>query len=315
MRFQPDPKKVRPGAAVKSAMAPGWKFDKILPEITRRTVRYIHAQAATEKPFFLYYSMTSPHGPIAPSKQFVGKSGIAPIVDFLMQTDWSVGQVLKAIDDAGIRDNTIVIFAGDNGPVTISDRDQINKAGIKRSGPYRGEKGDIWEGGHREPFIVRWPGHVQAGSASDQLVCLNDLFATCADIVGAQLPENAAEDSISFLPALDAKSQGSLRSSLVNHSGRGEFAYREKNWKLVFKFPEGESASSREKSTAVELYDLQDDIAEKHDLASQHPELVRQLTAKLQATIDDGRSRLGRAKPTTGKCALMRFRPSAGRRH
>ena len=145
--------------------------------------------------------MTSPHGPIAPSKQFAGKSGVAPIVDFLMETDWSAGQVLQAIEDAGIRDNTIVIFTGDNGPVTNTGQDELIKAGIKRSGPYRGEKGDIWEGGHREPFIVRWPGHVQAGSTNDSLVCLNDLFATCADIVGDKLPDNAAEDSFSFLPA------------------------------------------------------------------------------------------------------------------
>lgn len=292
MRY--DPKGATGGAVSGSAMVPGWKFDKILPEITRRAVRYIHAQAATQRPFFFYFSMTSPHAPVAPSKQFAGKSGVAPIVDFLMETDWSAGQVLKAIDDAGIRDNTIVIFAGDNGHASATGWDNLLKAGINPSGPYRGSKGDIWEGGHRVPFIVRWPGRVASGSSSEQLVCLNDVFATCAELVRGKLPDNAAEDSFSFLPAaLGTKSKSVVRGSIVNHSVHGEFAYRENGWKLAFKMSGKDNESSRDKPAIVELYNLRDDIAEERDLASGHPEIVRQLTAKLQAVVDRGRSTPG----------------------
>jgi arylsulfatase A len=301
MQYAPNKKNANGGGLAGSPMAPGWKFDKILPEITRRAVGYIHAEAKTEKPFFLYFAMTTPHVPIAPSKQFAGKSGVAPIVDYLMETDWSAGEVLKAIDDAGIRDNTIVIFTGDNGHAPGSEGDSVIKAGIRRNGPYRGSKGDVWEGGHREPLIVRWPGHVRADSTSGQLVCLNDLYATCAEIVGAKLPDNAAEDSFSFLPAaLATESKGDVRTSLVNHSGQGEFAFREKDWKLVFRSPDGKGKSSDDKTPVVELYDLRD-IAEKNNVASQHPEIVQKLTAKLQATIDNGRSRPGNAQSNDRK--------------
>ncbi|MEO1981218.1 MAG: sulfatase-like hydrolase/transferase, partial [Fuerstiella sp.] len=179
-----------------SPMAPDWKFDDILPELTRRAVKHVHDRAQQDEPFFLYFSMTSPHEPVVPSPDFRGKSGIAPIADFLMETDWSAGQVIKAIDKAGIADNTIVIFTGDNGHSHYTGWNELVQAGHMPSGPYRGHKGDVWEGGHRVPLVVRWPNHVAAGSSSDQMVCLTDIFATCARMVGADLPTHGAEDSI-----------------------------------------------------------------------------------------------------------------------
>jgi arylsulfatase A len=298
-KYKFDPKDPARVAAIfdGAPMAPGWKFDEILPELTRRAVRNIQAQAKTNKPFFLYFAMTSPHEPIAPSKQFAGKSGIAPIADFLIETDWSAGQVVQAIHDAGIRDNTIVIFAGDNGHGKISGWDKLIKAGIQPSGPYRGAKGDIWEGGHRVPFIVRWPGHVAAGKSSDQLLCLNDLFATCAELFGIpafNLPENVAEDSFSFLStATGTEPKSDLRYNLVSHSVHGEFAYREDQWKIVFKMAGANIANSRGKPTVVELYNLTDDLAEKNNVAKQHPDIVQQLTIELQRRVDGGRSTPG----------------------
>jgi arylsulfatase A len=274
--------------------APGWKLDKVLPEITRHAVRYVHAQAATKKPFFLYFAITAPHAPVVPSKQFAGKSGIAPMADYLMEVDWSAGEVIKAIDDAGIRDNTLVVFTGDNGPAMVSGVAELAKAHIARSGPYRGAKGDIWEGGHREPLVMRWPGHIKPASISSQIVCLNDLYATCAEILGAKLPDNAAEDSTSFLAAASGGSSDALRTTLVNHSGRGEFAYRDKNWKLVFKAGGTKSENNSEDTpTTAQLYDLSDDIAEKRDIAAEHADIVKDLTVKLQAAIDNGRTRPG----------------------
>ncbi len=274
--------------------APGWKLDKVLPEITRRAVQYIHTQAETNQPFFLYFSLTAPHTPIAPSKQFAGKSGVAPIVDYLMEVDWSAGQVMQAIADANIADDTILIFAGDNGPAIHGDAETLAKANIDRSGPYRGAKGDIWEGGHREPLIVRWPGHIQADSKSDQIICLNDLFATCAEIIGAELPATVAEDSISFLPAaLGQANAENARTNLVHHSGPGEFAYRDGDWKLVFKMTGNKETLQKDVPTAAQLYNLRDDLTEKHNVAAKHLDIVKQLTAKLQTAIDDGGTRPG----------------------
>jgi arylsulfatase A-like enzyme len=298
-RFERDPKNplAMPAAFNGAAMAPGWRLDEILPELTRRAVRHIHEQAKRDAPFFLYFAMTSPHEPVAPSKQFAGKSGIAPIADFVMETDWSAGQVIQAIDDAGIGENTIVIFTGDNGHSHYTGMERLLAAGIRPSGPYRGSKGDIWEGGHRVPFIVRRPGHVAAGGASDQLLCLNDVFATCAELLDDKLPDDAVEDSFSFLPAALGKGATSAaRTNLVSHSVSGEFAYREDGWKIVFKMPGPDLAASRGKPAIVQLYDLRDDIAEKHDLAQDRPEVVERLTKQFQELVDRGRSRPGPAE-------------------
>ncbi len=147
------------------------------------------------------------------------------------------------------------------------------------------------------PFIVRWPGRVAAGSASDQLLCLNDVFATCAELLDDKLPDDAVEDSFSFLPAALGKGATSaVRTNLVSHSVGGEFAYREDGWKLVFKMPGPDLAASRGKSAVVQLYNLSDDIAEKHDLAQEHPEIVERLTRELQSVVDRGRSRPGPAE-------------------
>jgi arylsulfatase A-like enzyme len=291
-----------------AAMAPGWRFDEILPKLTERAVRHVQDRSKQKQPFFLYYALTSPHDPVAPSKRFAGKSGIAPIADFLMETDWAAGEVVKAIDDAGIADNTIVIFTADNGHSPSTGFDRLVQAGIRPSGPYRGAKRDIWEGGHRVPFIVRWQKRVAAGSTSDQLLCLNDVFATCADLLDEPLPKNAAEDSFSFLPTILGKATvtngDNVRANLVHHSDNGEFAYREGDWKIVFKKPGPNLDTSRGKPAVVELYNLADDIGETKDLAEQHPEVVERLTENLRSVVDRGRSRPG---PAASNDAQVRF--------
>lgn len=274
-------------------MAPGWRFDRILPEITKRAVDYVHRRAGMDAPFFLYFSMTSPHEPVVPSKGFAGKSGIAPIADFVMETDWSAGQVIRAVDEAGIADDTIVIFTADNGHSHYTGWDSLVKAGHRPSGRFRGHKGDIWEGGHRVPFVVRWPGRVAAGSSSDRLLCLNDVFATCAELVGAELPDDAAEDSFSFLPAVLGESATAVRTGLVSHSVDGEFAYREGPWKIVFKLGGRSREESRGKPAVVELYNLDSDVGEKNDLAKRHPEIVQRLTVRLKTLVERGTSRPG----------------------
>ncbi len=282
---------VLPAGFAGAPIAPGWSFQAILPEITRRAVQHIHDRAKRETPFFLYFSMTSPHEPIVPSKDFQGRSGIAPIADFVMETDWSAGQVIRAIDDAGIADNTIVIFTADNGHSHYTGWKELVDAGHMPSGPYRGHKGDIWEGGHRVPLVIRWPQQVEANRLNHQLISLTDMFATCAEIVGADLPEDGAEDSFSFLPSLLAKSAGRQRTTLVSHSNHGEFAYRDGPWKLVFKMSGRNLQQSRGKPTIAELYHLNSDISEQNNVSAKHPEIVEEMTSGLTALIARGASR------------------------
>ncbi len=291
--YHPDQGVVMPRGFVGAPMAPGWQFDEILPEITRRAAKYIRQQANQSEPFFLYFSMTSPHEPVVPSKNFAGKSGIAPIADFVMETDWSAGQVIQAVDDAGIADDTIVIFTADNGHSHYTGWEKLIEAGHLPSGPYRGHKSDIWEGGHRVPFVVRWPGRVAPGSSNGRLLCLNDILATCAEIVGGELPDGAAEDSFSFLSVMLGKSKQPFRPNVVSHSVNGEFAYREGPWKIVFKMPIGNRQKARGRAAVVELYNLDEDVAEARNLAAEHPEIVKELAVKLAAVVDSGRSRAG----------------------
>lgn len=271
-------------------MAPGWRFDEILPAITERAVEYIHERAQTDSPFLLYFSMTTPHEPVSPSDRFKDKSRIAPIADLVMETDWSAGQVIQALESAGIADNTLVIFTTDNGHSHYTGWDDLVAAGHQPSGPYRGHKGEIWEGGHRVPFMVRWPGHIKSGTTSDQLLCLNDVMATCAAVVGETLPDNAAEDSFNMLPAMLGMVHEPIRDSLVHHDVKGNFAIRQGPWKLVI-------LAQKDGEPTYELYNLEEDIAETVDRSSEFPGEVERLLRTLENTIERGRSTPGESQP------------------
>jgi arylsulfatase A len=273
-------------------MAPGWQFDQILPKITERAVKYIHDQAKQKRPFFLYFPMTSPHTPIAPTVQFKGKSGISPVADWIMQTDWSAGQVIQALEDAGVEEDTIIIFTSDNGHLP-TDWNKLIEAGHFPSGPYRGRKTDIWEGGHRVPFMVRWPERIEAGTASNHILSLNDVFATCAELFGKELPDDVAEDSFSFLSTILSKSSKPHRDHVVSHSVGGEFAYTEGPWKFVYRNEFANRNQSRGKPRIVELYNLDDDIAEANNLVEKEPEIAKHLSDRLRAVIARGTSRDG----------------------
>ena len=217
-----------------------------------------------------------------------------------------------------------MIFTADNGHSHYTGWQELIAAGHQPSGPYRGHKGDIWEGGHRVPMIVRWPDRVAAGSSNDQLVSLTDLFATCAELLGVELPDDGAEDSVSFLVSLLGQSpeepqpeepQQMGRSSLVSHSNIGEFAYRDGPWKLVYHsggIGFRELDDSRGKPTTAALYNLETDIAEERDLAAQRPEIVRRLQARFDEIISRGASRPG----ATGKNdAVVRYDTIQSRRY
>ncbi|MDF7801975.1 arylsulfatase [Pontiellaceae bacterium B1224] len=275
----------------------------MLPRLTREAVKFIDQQAKTAdgKPFFLYVPFGSPHSPIVPSKEWQGKSGINAYADFVMQTDAAFGSILDALDRNGLSDNTLVIFSSDNGCSKAANFKELEAAGHYASAYMRGSKSDIWDGGHRVPFIVRWPGQVAAGSTSDQLICLTDFFATLAELIGQELPESAAEDSVSFLPALSGEEIVSTRNGVIHHSISGHFAYRQGKWKLCLASGSGgwsapnEKAAAKNGSPKAQLYDLEKDPGETTNLYASHPEVVERLLQQLESDVTAGRSTDGAA--------------------
>ncbi len=270
----------------------------VLPAIGKKACDYI-AQHGGGKPFFAYVALTSPHTPILPSGDWKGKSGLGMYGDFVMQTDAVVGRIVDAVDAAGIGENTIIILTSDNGcSAKPAQAAELEKLGHYPSAQYRGYKSDLWEGGHRVPFLVRWPARVKAGSLSDQTICLTDLMATCADAIGKELPETAGEDSVSFLPALEGKPIESSRKGVIHHSISGHFAYREGKWKLLLARGSGGWTAPTEKKAPdsfpdAQLYDLDADPGETTNLAASHPEVAGRLLKQLENDVRQGRSTAG----------------------
>lgn len=274
----------------------------MLPRLARRAAGYIGERAGparSGKPFFLYLPLTSPHTPIVPSAEWQGKSGLGAYGDFVMQTDGVVGDVLAALDAEGLTQDTLVIFTSDNGCSPQAQVDKLEARGHFPSAQFRGYKADIWEGGHRVPFLVRWPGRVEANSRCEQPVCLGDFLATCADILGERLPDNAGEDSVSLLPALLGRDAAPLHEAVVHHSINGRFAIRQGPWKLAVCPGSGGWGKPRDADAekrglpAVQLYDLGADIAESKNLQAEHPDIVGRLARLLDQYIADGRSTPG----------------------
>ena len=282
--------------------APDFEVEDVLPTLTTKAIGYVKSRAADAKagkPFFLYLPLASPHTPIAPTKEWQGKSGLNFYADFVMQTDAAIGQLLAELDKQALAENTLVIVTSDNGCSPQADFPALLAKGHNPSYEFRGHKADIFDGGHRVPFLVRWPARVKAGTLSQQLLCLTDFMATAAEIIGAKPPDNAAEDSVSFLPALLGTAKASLREALVHHSINGSFAIRQGNWKLELCRDSGGWSDPRPgtpKATAlppVQLFDLDKDIGEQINVQDKHPEVVARLTKLLEKYVADGRSTPG----------------------
>lgn len=278
-----------------------FKHEDVLPQIASRSVAYIKEQAAASKPFFLYIPLTSPHTPILASSEYAGKSGINEYGDFVMMTDALVGRILEAVKQAGIDQNTMIIFTSDNGCSPSAGFAELAAKQHQPSGPFRGAKADIWEGGHRVPFIVKWPAKVAAGSSSSKTICLTDLVATTAELMGKPLPVDVGEDSYSMLPLLLNK-KGFARKNTIHHSIDGKFAIRQGKWKLIFAAGSGgwsaptEKQALKENLQPLQLYDLEADPGETINLASKNTSIVSKLTQDLKTIIENGRSTAGKAQ-------------------
>lgn len=270
----------------------------MLPRLTRESVEYIESRKGSTKPFFLYVPLGSPHTPIVPTPEWEGMSGLGPYGDFVMQTDHVIGEIQKALVKIDQAEDTLIIFTSDNGCSKAAGIPTLAKQGHKVSAHLRGSKADLWDGGHRIPFIVKWPGKVKPNTTSNQLICLTDLFATVSDILKKDLPSKAAEDSVSFLPSLFGKKIVSTRAGVIHHSISGHFAYRKGPWKLLLAKASGGWTSPTEKqapagSSPGQLYNMSADLGEKKNLYDLKPEMVASLLAHLENDIAQGRSTKG----------------------
>lgn len=296
------------GRCRKGPAAPGFEAADVLPTLTAKATAYIAGRAAAAregKPFFLYLPLASPHTPILPLGDWQGKSGLNPYGDFVMATDSAVGRVLAVLDEHRVTDNTLVIITSDNGCSPQADFPALRKLGHNPSYVFRGHKADIYEGGHRVPFLVRWPAKVKPGTTTDRLACLTDVFPTCAEAAGTVVPDTAAEDGVSLLPTLTGAADVSPRPPVVHHSVNGSFAIRNGTWKLCLCRGSGgwsapKPGSPDEKGLpAVQLFDLAADVGEMANVAAKHPDVVERLTAALERIAVDGRSTLGKPQPNT----------------
>lgn len=306
-------------------MVPGWKLVNILPEITRHAVQWIDETAKTQQPFFLYFALTSPHYPVVPAPEFVGKSQAGAYGDFVHQTDWSIGQVLEALKRSGVEENTLVIFTSDNGSEITGEvnpgvYDRMQKFGHRSSGELRGAKRDAWEGGHRVPFIARWPGKIKSGAVSDETMCHVDFLATVASILDAKLPDDAGEDSVNVLPTLLGEQRSTpARAATVHHSGHGKFAIRMGDWVLI-DAPSGDDNGARgepqwlkeergytQHDLPGELFNVREDLSERTNHFAEQPQLVSEMKTLLEKYKREGRSTPG--APQQNDVEIKEFSP------
>lgn len=291
-------------------MVPGWSLEAVLPEITRRAIGFIdeNAHRPDRRPFFLYLAFTAPHYPIVPTREFRGRSRAGAYGDYVVELDAMVGRVLAELDRAGVAGRTLVCFSSDNGPEVIEVEpgayERLRLYGHSSMGDLRGAKRDAWEGGHRVPFIARWPGHVPAGTTDGELVSEMDMMRTCAEILGLRLPDGAAEDSFSILPALTGRPhERPPRPFFVIHTGDNHYGVRSGRWVFIDaptgsgNAPRGREPEwfKRERGYVDDhepglLYDVGLDLPERTNEYARHPEVVAELKALLRPYEKAGRA-------------------------
>lgn len=267
-------------------VAPDFIDNQCLTRFTDKAIEWMRSKAGEAKagkPFFVYLPYTSPHYPVCPLPKFWGQGKCGGYGEFVIETDHHVGRIIQFLEQSGLDENTMIFFSSDNGPER-SWKSRITEFGHDSSQMYRGGKRDIYEGGHRVPFFVRWPAGIkQPGRSWDNIVGQVDLLATVAELVGAALPAHAGEDSQSFASVLTNPRADHERQPLINHSGQGQFAITEGRWKLILPL----------RNLGMELYDLTSDPAEKNNVMAEYPEHVARLKRKATHIVLSGRTALG----------------------
>ncbi|MCG8578959.1 MAG: arylsulfatase [Bacteroidales bacterium] len=280
----------------------------ILQDVCDKAVQYITAQSGKEKPFFLYLPLPAPHTPILPTTEFLGKSNTNMYGDFVMQVDEVVHQIREALKKQGISENTLLVFTSDNGCSPKADFEELAKVKHDPSYSFRGMKSDIYEGGHRVPFIIEWPGRGLKNAKADQTICTTDFFATCAELTDYHLKDNEGEDSYSMLPLITGSDKAEIREYTIHHSINGNFAIRQGDWKLCvcpgsggWSYPSNKDIKTNKlELPPMQIYNLRNDIAEEKNLIHEHPEKATELKAALKKIILDGRSTPGAKQSNEG---------------
>jgi len=263
---------------------PDFSGDNVVSTLTKEACQFLRARAGDKKPFFLYFALTSPHTPVLPSPEWKGKSAVGPYGDFVMETDHAAGAVLETLRAAGMDKTTLVIFTSDNGATPDNAKTLTTRgAGHRSNHPWRGAKSDIQEGGHRVPFIARWPGNTPAGSECKDPICLNTLMATAAELNGVTLPAGAGPDSYSIAPWLRGeKPVPATHPLIIHHSIDGLFAIRRGDWKFIDGPGSGGWSKDAPVSTAGQLYNIATDPEEKQNRYAERPALAATLSALLK---------------------------------
>ena len=272
-------------------IAPGLELKDVLPRFTEEAVQVIqkHSGQDQQEPLMLYLAYPAPHTPWLPTPEFEGKSGAGMYGDFTMMVDANMGRVIDALKEAGMYENTFLVFSSDNGPVWYDN--DVEEFGHDSAGDLKGMKGDAWEAGHRMPFIVRWPGKIAAGSLSNQLIGFTDMLATLAELTGEMLPEEKYEDSYSFLPVLQGNETEHQRPPLVNESASGAKSIRSGDWKLIEWRGSGGFSDPRRIEPGPgepegQLYNMANDPGETNNLYLEEPEIVNRLKNEMRQIVD-----------------------------
>lgn len=285
--------------------APEFSHIQVPDDMQEKVLELIDGFSREEDPFFLYYPMHLVHGPLLPNDEHKGKSGIGIYGDFVLQLDTYVGEIVAKLEELGIYDDTILVFTSDNGVSGVADIDDLHSKGHHPSYHFRGIKSEIWEGGHREPTIITYPGMIEPGSVSDEMICHSDLYRTLAEILEVDISDEEAEDSVSNLPLWQG-GDGPVREDIVHSSGIGGFSIRRGFWKLNLVHDGGgmdminvlqDDEPDDKFFEPTELYDLRDDVSETSNVIQDHPELVKELSAALAEHIRRGRSTEGADQP------------------
>ncbi|HQW27816.1 MAG TPA: arylsulfatase [Verrucomicrobiales bacterium] len=287
----------------KGLAAPGWEFEGYLYPLADKADAWLEKQTKNNAPFFLYYAIPAPHAPWATAGEFKGKSGAGQYGDYVMNVDAMTGRLLATLDTLKLRDNTIIVFSSDNGPVWYAQ--DIEKFGHRAAGPWNGMKGALTDAGHRMPFIASWPGKIEAGSSCDELICFTDMMATMASLLGEKLPNDAGEDSFDISPLLRGEKPAQpIRTGMVHvNYGSYTLAIRDGDWKLIL--PSGVYAvqdgtitpdhvvetQGKGPNDKFQLYHLRTDPGEATNVFTQEPDKAKELFAVLKADIERGRSR------------------------